>query len=388
MNKTSVELLTRGVEEIIGEDDLKSWLTSSAPLRIKLGVDPTSPNIHIGRSIPLLKLRDFQQLGHQIVIIIGDFTGTIGDTSDKTAERPMLDEAAVEKNMKSYIQQVSKILDVSKCEIHYNSEWFKDMGYHEICRQADLFSVNDFNARDNIARRLNAGKRVSLREMLYPLMQGYDSIAIRADVEIGGMDQRFNILAGRKMQKRYSQRPQAIILNPLIEGLDGRKMSSSWGNTINLMDSPRDMFGKIMSLRDEFIIRYFQLLTRIDLREVTEYEGRLKQGANPRDIKILLAKALVTQYHSNNVADSEEAYFRSTFSKKEIPDDIPTLKPNSYELIPLLIEAEFVSSKSEARRVIEQRGIKVDGDVVTDIAHVVQKDTIIQKGKLGFVKVL
>lgn len=378
MDKTILELLTRGIEEVIGQEELASWLSSNRPLRIKLGVDPTSPNIHIGRSIPLLKLRDFQQLGHKIVLIIGDFTGTIGDTSDKTAERPMLDQAAVETNMQNYIQQVSKILDITKCEIHYNSEWFKDMGYQEICRQADLFSVNDFNARDNIARRLNAGKRVSLREMLYPLMQGYDSVAVHADVELGGIDQRFNILAGRTMQKHYGQRPQAIVLNPLIEGLDGRKMSSSWGNTINLLDSPREMFGKLMSLRDEFIIKYFELLTRIEMETIKAYEAKLKRGANPRDSKIQLAKALVTQYYSKEAAEAEEKYFAATFSKKEVPDDLPTISPTSHSLISVLIDAKLARSASDARRVIGQRGVKVNGEVVTDLTYEVPAGAVLR----------
>jgi len=381
------ETLTRGVEEIIGKEDLETYFKENRTLRIKLGVDPTSPNIHIGRSIPLLKLRDFQELGHKIVLIIGDFTGTIGDTSDKTAERPMLDQAAVETNMQNYIQQVSKILDISKCEIHYNSEWFKDMGYREICRQADLFSVNDFNARDNIARRLTAGKRVSLREMLYPLMQGYDSVAIKADVEIGGMDQRFNILAGRTMQKHYGQRPQVVMLNPLIEGLDGRKMSSSWGNTINLMDSPRDMFGKLMSLNDEFIIKYFTLLTRIDRKTIEDYSAHLANKGNPRDIKLKLASVIVSQYHSETTAKQEEDYFIKTFSKKELPDELTVVTPTSHDLITVLLESELASSRSEARRVIEQGGVKIDQTTVKDMAYKVPRGSVVQKGKVRFVRV-
>lgn len=381
------EALTRGVEELIGKDELASWLSSGKPLRIKLGIDPTSPNIHIGRSIPLLKLRDFQELGHQVVLIIGDFTGTIGDTSDKTAERPMLDQEAVETNMKSYVAQASKILDISKCEIHYNSEWFNTMGYREICKQADLFSVNDFSARDTIARRLKTGKRVSLREMLYPLMQGYDSVAIRADVELGGMDQRFNILAGRTMQKQYGQRPQAVMLNPLVEGLDGRKMSSSWGNTINLMDSPRDMFGKLMSLNDEFIIKYFTLLTRVEDTVIDGYKTQLDNNVNPRDIKLKLASAIVAQYHSEAAAKQEEDYFINTFTKKELPAELRVVTPNSYDLTSVLLAADLASSKSEARRVIEQGGVKVDQTIVKDTAFDVPKGAVVQKGKVHFVRI-
>ncbi|MBU1112157.1 MAG: tyrosine--tRNA ligase, partial [Nanoarchaeota archaeon] len=231
------ELLNRGVEEIIDRLNLKNKLKSGKRLRIKLGIDPTSPNIHLGRSIPLLKLRDFQELGHKIILIIGDFTGLIGDTSDKDSERPMLSEETVRENLKTYIKQAAKIINVGSAEIHHNSEWLGKLGYMDIGRQADVFSLNEFISRENISRRLEDGKRVSLRELLYPLMQGYDSVEVRANVEIGGTDQRFNLLAGRDVQRLYGQKPQDILTNPLIEGLDGRKMSSSFSNTINLFDT-------------------------------------------------------------------------------------------------------------------------------------------------------
>src|ERR1035437_6652152 len=234
MEQDIEELLTRGVSEIIGKKELEDKLHLGKPLRIKLGIDPTSPNLHLGRSIPLLKLRDFQKLGHIVVFIIGDFTGIIGDTSDQDAERPMLTKEIIDENQKTYFEQVGKIIDLSKAEFHHNSDWLEKLTYREIGEQADCFSVSDFVARENIAKRLEEGKRVSLREVLYPLMQGYDSVAIKADIELGGNDQRFNLLAGRKLQEKYGQEPQSIIMGPLIEGLDGRKMSSSWGNTINV----------------------------------------------------------------------------------------------------------------------------------------------------------
>ncbi len=382
------ELLNRGVEEIIDRSDLEKKLKSGKQLHIKLGIDPTSPNIHLGRSIPLLKLRDFQKLGHKIILIIGDFTGLIGDTSDKDSERPMLQEETIKKNLKTYIKQAAKIIDIKTAEIHYNSEWLNKLGYVDIGRQADVFSLNEFMARENISRRLNKGKRVSLRELLYPLMQGYDSVEVKADVEIGGTDQRFNLLAGRDVQRLYKQEPQDIITNPLIEGLDGRKMSSSFGNAVNLFDTPNDMFGKIMSLKDEFIIKYFTLLTRVEMKLVNEYEISLKKGVNPRDIKIKLASEIVRMYHSKKDAQSAEEYFIKTFSNKEIPLDLPKLKPNKYDVISILIEAKLTSSKSEARRIIEQGGLKIDGLVIKDIRYTVQTGSVLQKGKIKFIKIL
>lgn len=382
------ELLTRGVEEVIDLKDLEAKLLSGNPLRIKLGIDPTSPNIHLGRSIPLLKLRDFQDLGHQIVFIIGDFTGTIGDTSDKNSERPMLDEAVIKENIKNYIAQAGKVIDVTKCEVHYNSEWLAKLEYKEVCRQADIFSINEFISRDNIRRRLDAGSRVSLREVMYPMMQGYDSVMLKADVELGGTDQRFNLLAGREMQRAYGQAPQNIITNPLIEGLDGRKMSSSWGNTVNLFDSPSEMFGKLMSLQDEFIIKYFTLLTRVSVEEIKKYEEALKKGANPRDYKILLAKELVNFYHSKQAAEEQEANFIKVFSKKEMPDEIIELKPVSYDLVSVLLESGLASSKSEAKRVIEQGGVKINQQVVRELDFIIPAGAILQKGKLKFLKLV
>ena len=318
MNKHQ-ELLNRGVQEIIDKTNLENKLKNKKQLRVKVGIDPTSPNLHLGRTIPLLKLRDFQELGHKAIFIIGDFTGLIGDTSDKENERPMLTEKTVKENLKTYIKQVAKIININKAEIYYNSEWLKELGYLDIGNQANIFSLNEFISRKNIKQRLNKGKRISLRELIYPLMQGYDSVKVRADVEIGGTDQRFNLLTGRDIQKLYGQKPQDIITNPLIQGLDGRKMSSSFGNTINLLDSANDMFGKIMSLKDEFIIKYFTLLTRIPLEIINEYETSLKTGANPRDIKIKLGFEIVQMYHSKEKAKIAKDYFIKTFSKKQVP---------------------------------------------------------------------
>ena len=381
------ELLTRGVDKVFDLENLKQKLQKGEKLRIKLGIDPTSPNIHIGRSIPILKLRDFQELGHQIVFIIGDFTGVIGDTSDKDSERPMLTTDAVTENMQRYIEQAGKILDIDKCEIYYNSKWLKDLSYAELCTQADVFSLGDFIKRENIKKRLDGGKRVSLRELMYPLMQGYDSVAIKADVELGGTDQWFNLLAGRDLQRHYGQAPQDIITNPLIEGLDGRKMSSSWGNTVNLFDEPNDMYGKIMSLRDEFIIKYMQFCTRIPLSEISEYEQQLSSGINPRDIKMRLAFELVRMYHSEERAITAQEYFITTFTKKETPTEVPKFKADSLVVLDVLCDSGLASSKSEARRLVGEGAVKLDHEVVTDVHALVKPGQILQKGKIHFIEI-
>lgn len=380
-------LLSRGVEEVIDKNNLLKKLKSGKKLRIKLGIDPTSPNIHLGRSIPLLKLKDFQELGHQIVLIIGDFTGTIGDTSDKDSERPMLSPETIKKNLKNYIEQAGKIIDIKKSKIHYNSEWLSKLKYEDIGKQANQFSLNEFISRENIRKRLDAGKRIVLRELLYPLMQAYDSVEIKADVELGGTDQRFNILAGRTLQKSYKQEPQDIITNPLIEGLDGRKMSSSWGNTVNLFDAPNDMFGKLMSLKDEFIIRYFVLLTRFDMEKIKTFEKEMSAGANPRDYKLQLAFEIVKFYHSEKDAIKAQEYFIKTISNKEIPDNINEFKTKDYNIIAVLADSGAVKSKSEARRVINQNGVKVNKEIIKDLDFVLKKNDVLQKGKTFFLKI-
>lgn len=383
------EVLSRGVEEVIVKEDLRKRLLSGDTLRIKLGIDPTSPNLHIGRSIPLLKLRDFQELGHQIVFIVGDFTGVIGDTSDKESERPMLERERVAENMKNYVAQAGKIIDIGKCEVSYNSEWLESLTYREIGTQADQFSLAEFISRENIRRRLDAGTRVSLRELLYPLMQGYDSVAVKADVEIGGTDQRFNLLAGRTLQLSYGEKPQNILMNPLLVGTDGRKMSSSWGNTVNLTAEPDDMFGKIMTIPDELIVKYFTLVTRVPMETIVDYRNQLEAGANPRDIKAALAREMVKMYHSFELAQKAEEQFENLFKKHEMPDEIPTFSTggSSVLLADALVSSGFVSSKTDARRQIEQGGVKVDGIIVKDPFCVVVVGSVIQKGKRFFIRI-
>lgn len=382
------ELLTRGVEEIIDSHQLESLLKSKKKLRVKLGIDPTSPNIHIGRAVVLWKLRAFQELGHRVIFIVGDFTGLIGDTSDKEAERPMLTEREVSKNLKTYFAQAYKILDKQKTEVYYNSKWLKKLGFAEIGRLADLFSLHEFEARENIAKRLKSGKRVSLRELLYPLMQGYDSVAVKADVELGGTDQRFNLLAGRVIQPAYGQKPQNIMTMTLMEGTDGRKMSSSWGNTINLTAEPNDMFGKVMSIPDALIKKYFILATRVPLSEVDEI---IRDNANPRDQKLRLAFEITKLYHGEKKAGIAQEAFIAQFSKGELPAEIRVrkFKPGKYQLSVLLVEAGLVSSKSEARRLFIQHGVRLDQQVVQDQELLLDGNTerLLQVGKRKYLKV-
>ena len=384
------EVLERGVEEVIDRGHLEAVLRSGRQLRVKLGIDPTSPNIHIGRSIPLLKLKDFQELGHKIVLIIGDFTGVIGDTSDKDSERPMLTEQEIKQNLKNYIEQAEKVIDIKECEVRYNSEWLGKLNYHEIGRQADVFSLSEFIARENIKKRLDAGKRISLREVLYPLMQGYDSVAVKADVEIGGTDQRFNLLAGRELQRHYNQEPQDIITNPLIEGLDGRKMSSSWGNTINLFHPANDMFGKVMSLKDELVIKYFILTTRVSIVEIEKYQKELTNGSNPRDLKAKLAFEIVRQYHGGKASQKAQEEFENVFQKKTLPSEIPEWKApkKDYNILDLLSESGLTPSKAAAKRMILGGAVEINGQTKTDWQEAIkiENDMVVQVGKRKFVK--
>lgn len=387
------ELLTRGVAEVIDHEHLRERLLSGDKLRIKLGIDPTSPDLHIGRAVLLLKLRDFQELGHQAVFIIGDETGKIGDTSDKESERPMLTKEQVTENMENYLSQAYLILDKEKTEIHYNSEWLSKLGLMELARMANLFSLREFASREVIARRLDAGQRVSIHETMYPLYQGYDSVAIEADVELGGTDQRFNLLAGRHIQPLYNQEPQDILMANLILGTDGRKMSSSWGNTINLTDSPNDMFGKVMSVPDELIVEYLIHCTRVPLEQVRAWEEKLSSGENPRDAKVFLAQSLVTLYHGEDEGAKAVEYFVNTFSKGLIPEEVREVAMNVPESLSFLIARISLvpMSHSEAKRLIEQGGISIDGEKLLDPSLNVDQQfdgKIFKIGKKDFAKIV
>lgn len=381
------ELLSRGVDEVIGTDELREKLASGKQLRIKLGIDPTSPHVHLGRAVTLLKLRDFQELGHTIVFIVGDFTGVIGDTSDKDSERPMLSEEAITANKQSYFEQVGLVLDLNKAEMTYNSDWLSKLTYKEIGEHANMFSVAEFTARDNIRKRLDAGKRVSLREMLYPLMQGYDSVAIRADVEIGGTDQRFNMLAGRTLQEQSNQEPQAIVMGPLIDGLDGRKMSSSWGNAVNLTDKPSDMYGKVMSMHDDLVPTYFEICTRLPMNEVREIQEGIKNNSlHPRDTKMQLAHEIVSLYHGVEAATKAQEEFVAVFQEKKLPDEIPEFDGSDATLIDFCVLA-FDMSKSETRRLLEQNAVKINDITESDEHKTLTAGDIVKVGKRRYAKV-
>ncbi len=386
------EILTRGVSEVIDVENLRKKLLTGEQLRIKFGIDPTSPNIHLGRAVSLLKLRDLQQLGHQIVFIIGDFTGVIGDTSDKDSERPMLDKETVEKNLQTYFEQAGKLLDMDKVEKHRNSDWLAKLTYSEIADQANVFSLAEFIARENIKKRLDKGTRISLRELLYPLMQGYDSVMLKADLEIGGTDQRFNLLAGRELQRHSKQQPQDILMVNLIEGLDGRKMSSSWGNVIKLLDEPNEMLGKIMSMGDDLILKYYVHCTRVAMEEIKKLETQMAEGSlNPRDAKLQLAGEIVKIYHSEEDAEKAKQYFIKTISNKEIPTEVAEFKVDAKEikLSEFLLASGNASSLGDAKRKIEQGGVSVDGEKILEPNLLLDNSfdgKVFKVGKLGFVK--
>lgn len=388
------ELLTRGVEDVIVREDLEKKLKSGKPLRIKLGIDPTGAKIHLGRAITLHKLRAFQQLGHKIVLIIGDFTAQIGDASDKESERQPLTIEEIKANMKTYLAQIGEIIDLKKTEIHNNTEWHEKGTKQQLLEEAMNFTVNQMIKRDNFSQRFESDKPIGLHEILYPLLQGMDSVEVKADVEIGGNDQLFNLLAGRTLQKKYGQAPQNVMTFALLEGTDGRKMSTSWGNCIYIEDKPTDMYGKVMSIKDELIVRYLTLCTDMPMPEVKKIEKKLKSDSfNPKDAKSTLAFEIVKMYHGKKEAEGAAAHFEKTVVKKELPaaDEIPVvkIKKATIYLAELMVDAKLAPSKSEARRLIEQGGVKVDGAVIGDREAVIEGHSgmIIQVGKRKIIKI-
>ncbi|KKS27672.1 MAG: Tyrosyl-tRNA synthetase [Candidatus Yanofskybacteria bacterium GW2011_GWC2_41_9] len=384
------EILSRGVDRVEKREHLEKRLREGKKLRVKLGIDPTSQNIHIGRAVALWKLRAFQELGHQAILIIGDFTAQIGDTSDKSSERPMLSEEQVKTNMKTYFDQAFKILDKDKTETFYNSEWLKKLCAIDISKMADAFGLHEFEAREVISRRIKEGKRVSLREVLYPLFQGYDSVKVSADVELGGSDQWFNLLAGRSIQPLYGQQPQDILTTHLLEGTDKRKMSSSWGNVINITDEPNDMFGKVMRIYDGedgiVIRRYLERATMMSMEEVRKLEQELKTGANPRDIKKRLAEEIVSLYYSVKVAREASDEWEKVFSNKELPSEMEEAKASG--TVTTVIAGVFNVSNSEIKRLINEKAISVNGEAVSDWHYEVKKGDIIKVGSRRFVKIV
>jgi tyrosyl-tRNA synthetase len=383
------EILNRGTEDVIDRNHLKDKLVSGKKLRIKFGIDPTGPKIHLGRAIPLRKVRALQDLGHTVVLIIGDFTATIGDPSDKLAKRPILTREDVTNNMAGYLDQIGKIVDVSKAEIHYNSEWLSTMSAEELISLAESFSIQQMISRRNFKDRIESGQEVSLRESLYPILQGYDSVMVRADVEVSGFDQLFNVMAGRTLQKHHQIPQQDVLTTTMLEGTDGRKMSTSWGNVITILDEPREMFGKIMSVRDDLIVKYFTLCTSIAISAIQEIEKNIQDGSlNPRDAKLALATEIVRMYHSQEEAEQEHRFFIETFSKKNVPEEVEEVQGDKDETwADFLVRTKSISSKSEAKRLIDGGGVEIGGQRVSKASDKI-KEGVLKVGKSRFLKII
>lgn len=386
------ELLTRGVEDIIRKEELEKALKSGKKLKIYLGVDPSSPTVHLGHAVVLRKLRDFQKLGHQIFFLIGDFTGQVGDPSGQDNQRQILSHKQVLENAKTYKAQIAKTLDFKKNspQIKYNSKWLKKLSFTDISQLASHFTVQQMLERDMFANRYKKGKPISLVEFLYPLMQGYDSVAMDVDMEVGGNDQLFNMLAGRTLMERLKNKTKIVMTFQLLEGPDGRKMSKSYGNVIGVTDQPNNMFGEVMSISDDLIIKYFTLCTDVPLEDIKGIESQLKSGANPRDVKAKLAREIVKIYHGEKAALKAEESFNTQFRDKKIPGDIAEIKIEDLKLKTddLLVKTKLVSSKSEARRMIEQGGVKINQKKITDNHEIkVETGMIVQIGKRKFIKI-
>lgn len=389
---TITELLTRAVSNVTPRDLAEKKLKKGT-IRLYLGIDPTGDKLHIGHAVPLRKLKAFQDAGHEIIFLIGDFTAMIGDPTGRDQSREALTREKVEENFQTYKDQAAKILDFSNVKEVYNGDWHRKLGFADVVALASNFTVQQMLERDMFERRINEGKPIGLHEFLYPLMQGYDSVVLDVDCELGGNDQYFNMLAGRTLQAAFGKREKFVLTTKLIEGTDGRKMSKTFNNCIYLTDEPNEMYGKVMSIKDELIILYMECTTDIPMEEVVQAEKDLAAGVNPRDIKMRLAREIVTLYHSEEAARIAEEAFVQQFTNKEAPDDIPEyrVEQGTYDLVQLLHDAALDPSKSQIRRNVQQGGVKVDGEKVTDIAKTITlSDTpiVIQMGKRRFVKII
>ena len=392
--RAALAIAKRGCDELLIEEEFAQKLARSAatgtPLRIKLGLDPTAPDIHIGHTVVLNKMRQLQDLGHSVIFLIGDFTSLIGDPSGRNQTRPPLTREQIEANAKTYFEQAALVLDREKTEIRYNSEWSLPLGADGMIKLASRYTVARMLERDDFTKRFQAGVPISIHEFLYPLMQGYDSVALQSDLELGGTDQKFNLLVGRELQKQYGQEPQCILTMPLLEGLDGvEKMSKSKNNYVGISEKPSDMFGKLMSISDELMWRYFGLLSFRSIEEIAGFRRECQAGRNPRDFKVLLAQEIVARFHSQ--ADAERALEDFNHrAKGGVPDDIPevTLSGAPLPIGQLLKQAGLVPSTSEALRNIEQSGVRIDGTTITDKALKVEPGTyVVQVGKRRFARV-
>lgn len=391
-NKKIEEVLTRGVEKILPSKEGLAALMKKRKIRLYLGIDPTSPKLHLGHTIPLRKLREFQDLGHQAVLLFGTFTAQIGDPSGRKEKRKPLTPLQIRKNMAEYKEQVAKVVNISKIIFKSNADWLANLKFSDIVELSSHFTVSRLLERDMFQERLREGGEVWVSEFLYPLMQGYDSVAMDVDLEIGASDQLFNMLVGRKLQKIYHQKEKFVLTIPLLPGLDGRKMSKTYGNTVNLDDSPNEMYGKLMSLRDELILPYFELCTELPFSEIKEMQKKLKKGGlNPRDAKARLAREIVQLYHTEKKALEAEKEFKKVFKQKGLPQGIPVLfiKEKELPIVDVLIKAKLASSKTEAKRLILQKGVRIDGKRELDWQKVLhlKRGMIVQVGRRRFVKI-
>jgi len=394
MKDSQLALLLRGVEEIVPKKEFHKKLEEKRSLRVKLGFDPTAPDLHLGHTVILNKLKLFQELGHQVIFLIGDFTGLVGDPSGVNETRPVLTEKEIKENAKTYERQVFKILDKKKTEIRFNSEWMNKFSPEDFIRLSSVQTVARMLERDDFSKRYSAQKPISIHEFLYPLLQGYDSVALDADIELGGTDQKFNLLLGREVQKFYGKEPQVAFTLPLLEGLDGvKKMSKSLDNYIAIEDDPDDMFGKIMSISDDLMWRYFELLSFKDEEEITGLIKSQKEGLNPRDIKFLLAEEIVDRFHGEGSGNSAKGEFQSRFQKGNNPSDIKEITINlegqSITLAKVLKEAKMVPSTSEALRLIKQGAVRIEGEKILDSKQEITLNSslLYQVGKRKFSKI-
>lgn len=393
--RDQLEILKRGAEEILVESEFVEKLRTGRPLRIKAGFDPTAPDLHLGHTVLLNKLRQFQNLGHHVLFLIGDFTGMIGDPTGKNATRPPLSREQVVANAETYKAQVFKILDPQRTEVCFNSTWMDTMGSAGLIRLASTYTVARMLERDDFGKRYRENRPIAIHEFLYPLVQGYDSVALEADVELGGTDQKFNLLVGRELQKHFGRSPQCILTMPLLEGLDGvAKMSKSLGNYVGIDEPPGDMFGKLMSISDDLMWRYLDLLSFRPTVDIRVWKEEVAGGRNPRDIKALLAKEIVARFHDAASADAAEAAFDARFRRGELPDDIPDIRldvPEAGLPLPQALKlAGLVPSTSEALRLLGQGGVRLGGERVEDRARVLVRgtDVVVQVGKRKFARLI
>ena len=392
--KEALKLIKRGTDEILTESDLKKKLGSGKKLVVKAGFDPTAPDLHLGHTVLLNKLRHFQDLGHRVVFLIGDFTGRIGDPSGTNKTRPTLDAKDLVQNAKTYEKQVFKILKKDLTDVRFNSEWCEKLGADGLIRLASKYNVARMLERDDFNKRFSSNKSIAIHEFLYPLVQGYDSVALEADVECGGTDQKFNLLVGRELQRDYEQEPQVVITVPILEGLDGtKKMSKSLNNFVAIDEEPNEMFGKIMSISDDLMWRWFELLSFLSEEEINDLNKQMENGKNPRDIKFILAEELVDRFHKDGEGKKCRESFLNRFQKGKIPDDIESVEikidGSGVMLVNLLKEANMISSVSEGNRLIKQGGIKINSEKVEDLKFEVSKgsENIYQVGKRKFLKI-